>query len=80
MLPLIYHLQIVSFQYAGSWIRNFVIAEHPDHARLVVWDYYKTLHPSSLLDDFIDAVNNADVLFIATLVNNENIHACVLEL
>lgn len=79
MLPLVYHLQIVTFEFAFTVIRNFVIAHHPDHARQVLLDHYMSTQPS-YWSEHQELILNADVKFVATLVNNENIQACVLEL
>lgn len=77
MLPLVYHLQKVSFSYEGVDFSYFVIAQHPDHAREVL------AHHLSFLNGHDEIATNAReysyVQFIATLVNNENIIPCVLE-
>lgn len=79
MLPLIYHLQKVSFV-GPTNLSYFVIAQHPDHAREVVAHYLAELNDKEGFDISVCALEHTNVQFIATLVNNENIHPCVLEL
>lgn len=80
MLPEVYHLQKVSFGYHLTDLSYFVIAHHPDHARQVLADYLTDLNKPHDTDLGYFALNCSAVQFIATLVNNENICACVLEL
>lgn len=78
MLPLIYHLQKVFFECDGCH-SYFVIAQHPDHAREVLAHYLAELNYSD--HPIVECAREySSVQFIATLVNNENICACVLEL
>lgn len=80
MLPIIYHLQKVSFAYGLTDLSYFVVAQHPDHAREIVAQYLIDLdfdHHKNI-GDWV--MLHSSVQFIATLVNNDNIIPCVLDL
>ncbi|MFN9112457.1 MAG: hypothetical protein ACK5XN_20510 [Bacteroidota bacterium] len=79
MLPLIYHLQKVSFHYDSLFYQFFVIAEHPQHAREIVAEHYYELDEDSKKDIELVILLSSSVQFIATLANNPNIIPCVLE-